>query len=106
MRFCCYLLHFSKVRGFKKYTFVGTIFGDNLGDKIVEIGVQMSGKKSNEKNTQIQRFWCPFWGQFSSKKSVVCRSKSKCALCVCVLHVGAREAGYIKMGPTIDDVGS
>ena len=24
----------------------------------------------------------------------------------CVLHVGAREAGYIKMGPKIDDVGS
>ena len=35
-----------------------------------------------------------------SRKSVVCRSKNKC-----VLHVGAREAGYIKMGPKIDDAG-
>ena len=34
-----------------------------------------------------------------SKKSVVCRSKNKC-----VLHVGAREAGCIKMGPKIDEV--
>ena len=27
VRFCCYLLHFSKVRGLKQYTFLGTILG-------------------------------------------------------------------------------
>ena len=27
VRFCCYLLHFSKVGGLKKDTFVGTILG-------------------------------------------------------------------------------
>ena len=27
VRFCCYLLHFSKVRGLKKATFLGTILG-------------------------------------------------------------------------------
>ena len=67
----------------------------------MEIGVQMSGKKSSEKNTQIQRFWGPFWGPFGSGHAVLSPLKNKC-----VLHVGAREAGYIKMGPKIDDVGS
>ena len=68
----------------------------------MEIGVQMSGKKSSEKkNTQIQRFWGPFWGPFGSGHAVLSPVKNKC-----VLHVGAREAGYIKMGPKIDDVGS
>ena len=61
-------MHFSKVGGLKKDTFLGEILGI-------------------------------FWGPFVSKKSVVCRSKNKC-----VLHVGAREAGYIKMGPKIDEV--
>ena len=58
-------------------------------------------KKCAENKHPFYEILGPFWGPFLSKKSVVCRSKNKC-----VLHVGAREAGYIKMGPKIDDVGS
>ena len=67
----------------------------------MEIGVQMSGKKSSENRHPNSVILGPFWGPFLSQKSVVCRSKNQC-----VLHVGAREAGYIKMGPKIDDIGS
>ena len=47
VRFCCYLLHFSKVGGLKRACFLGTVL-EHLGDKIVEIGVKMSGQKSSE----------------------------------------------------------
>ena len=56
-------------------------------------------KKVVKKNIQIQRFWGPFWGPFGSGHAVLSPLSYKC-----VLHVGAREAGYIKMGPKIDEV--
>ena len=68
---------------------------------MMEIGVQMSGKKVMKKNNQIHIFWGPFWGPFGSGHAVLSPLFYKC-----VLHVGTREAGYIKMGPKIDDVGS
>ena len=48
VRFCCYLLYVSKVRGLGKSSFFGDHFGDHLGDNIVDIGIQMSSKKSSE----------------------------------------------------------
>ena len=101
VRFCHYLLHFSKVGGLKQETFLGTILGTVWETKSLKTGFQNSTKKSAENRHPFYEILGPFWGPFLSKKSVVCRSKNKC-----VLHVGAREAGYIKMGPKIDDVGS
>ena len=48
MRFWNYLLHFSKVGGLKKDTFLGTILGTVWETKSLKTGVQMSSKKSNE----------------------------------------------------------
>ena len=67
----------------------------------MEIGVQMSGKKRNEKKHPNSEILGTFWGPFGSGHAVLSPLKNKCAL-----HVGAREARYIKMGPKIDDVGS
>ena len=52
-------------------------------------------KKSSEKKTpKFRDFGVHFWGPFGSGRAVLSPLKNKCAL-----HVGAREAGYIKMGP-------
>ena len=59
-------------------------FWDNLGDKIVEIGVQMSSQKSSENRHPHSVMLGSILGQLLSKKLIVCRSKSKCVLCVCV----------------------
>ena len=101
MRFCNYLLHFSKVGGLKKDQILGTILGTVWEIKLLKTGFQSSIKKSAGNRHPFYEIVGPFWRPFLSRKSVVCRSKNKC-----VLHVGAREAGYIKMGPKIDDVGS
>ena len=62
MRFCYYLLHFSKVGGLRKGHFLGHHFGDHMGDKIVEIGVQMSSKKSSEnRHPNFSDFGVHFW---------------------------------------------
>ena len=51
-------------------------FWDRLGDKIVENRVpEQHQKKVLKIDTHFTRFFCSFWGQFLSKKSVVCRSK-------------------------------
>ena len=101
MRFCCYLLHFSKVGGLKKDTFLGIILGpfgrQNHGNQ----GSRTASKNVVKIGTHFTRFWGPFWGPFGSGHAVLSPLSYKC-----VLHVGAREAGYIKMGPKIDDVGS
>ena len=49
VKFCSYLLYFSKVGGLRKGHFFGDHFGYHLGDKIDEIGVQMNSKKSYQK---------------------------------------------------------
>ena len=54
MRFCNHLLLFSKVRGLRKGHLLGTIFGDHLGDKIIEIRVQVNSKKV------MNDFWVHF----------------------------------------------
>ena len=79
VRFCCYLLHFSKVRGLRKGNFLGTflesIFGVDFGDKIMNTRLQSSIKKSAENKHPFYEISNQFWGPFLSKKSVVCRSK-------------------------------
>ena len=101
MRFCHYLLHFSKVGGFKKDTFLGTILGTVWETKSLKTGFQNSIKKSAENRHPFYEILGPFWGPFGSGHAVLSPLFYKC-----VLHVGTREAGYIKMGPKIDDVGS
>ena len=75
VRFCCYLLHFSKVGGLKKVTFLGTILGpfgrQNRWNRVSDRG----RKKVVKIYFQIWWFWGQFWGSLLSKKSVVCRSK-------------------------------
>ena len=84
----------------KKHIF-GYHFGTVWETKSLKTGFQNSIKKSAENRHPFYEILGPFWGPFLSRKSVVCRSKNKC-----VLHVGPREAGYIKMGPKIDNAGS
>ena len=88
------------MRSQKRHIF-GYHFGTVWETKSLKTGFQNSIKKSAENRHPFYEILGPFWGPFLSRKSVVCRSKNKC-----VLHVGAREAGYIKMGPKIDVVGS
>ena len=61
----------------------------------------MSTKKSSENKHPNSNVLGSILGPFGSGHAVLSPLKNKC-----VLHVGAREAGYIKMGPKIDDVGS
>ena len=55
VRFCRYLLHFSKVRGLKKDTFLGTILGpfgrQNRGNRGPD-----EWQKSNEKKKKTFKF--------------------------------------------------
>ncbi len=67
----------------------------------MEIGVQISGKKRSEKKHPKSKILGSILGTIWEWACGAIALKNKC-----VLHVGAREAGYIKMGPKIDDVGS
>ena len=56
-----YLLHFSKVGGFKKNMF-WVSFWDHLGDKIMEMGVQISSKKSSGNRDPDLVIWGSIFG--------------------------------------------
>ena len=65
----------------------------------MKTGFQNSIKKSAENRHPFYEILGPFWGPFGSGHAVLSPLFYKC-----VLHVGTREAGYIKMGPKIDEV--
>ena len=65
----------------------------------MKTGFQNSIKKSAENRHPFYEILGPFWGPFGSGHAVLSPLFYKC-----VLHVGAREAGYIKMGPKIEEV--
>ena len=61
----------------------------------------VSSRRNTKSRAQTSIFTIENWVARSCQEVVLSPLKNKC-----VLHVGAREAGYIKMGPKIDDVGS
>ena len=65
----------------------------------MKTGFQNSIKKSAENRHPFYEILGPFWGPFGSGHAVLSPLFYKC-----VLHVGTREAGYMKMGPKIDEV--
>ena len=68
----CYLLHFSKVRGLRKGSFLGTMLEPTLEAKS---GVESSIKTSSENIYPYYEMLVPFGGHVLSERSIVCRSK-------------------------------
>ena len=79
----------------------GYHFGTVWETKSLKTGFLNSLKKRAENRHPFYEILGPFWGPFGSGHAVLSPFKNKC-----VLHVGARGAAYIKMGPKMDDVGS
>ena len=64
VRFGCYLLHFSKVRGFRKGNFLGTILGSILETKSYKQGSRAASKTVLKIDTHFTRFGVNFDGHF------------------------------------------
>ena len=64
VRFCSYLLQFSKVGGLKKDTFFGTILGPFGRQNRWKLGSRTSSKKVLKIDTHFTRFWVDFGDHF------------------------------------------
>ena len=64
VRFCYYLLHFSKVGGLKKDQILGTMLGTVWETKLLKTGFQSSIKKVLKIDTHFTRFWVHFGDNF------------------------------------------
>ena len=105
VRFCNYLLHFSKVRGLKKDKFLGTILVPFGRQNRWKQGSRTASKKVLKIDTHFTRFWVHFGDHFWVKsRSFAGRRISVC----CMLGPGKLDISKwvpksTMWGPKIDD---
>ena len=105
VRFCNYLLHFSKVGGLKKDTFLGTILGPFGRQNRWKQGSRTASKKELKIDTHFTRFWVHFGDHFwVESRSFAGRRISVC----CMLGPGKLDISKwvpksTMLGPKIDD---
>ena len=105
VRFCNYLLHFSKVGGLKKDTFLGTILRPFGRQNRWKQGSRTASKKVLKIDTHFTRFWVHFGDHFwVESRSFAGRRISVC----CMLGPGKLDISKwvpksTMLGPKIDD---